>query len=198
MNNDIESAEPIEQEERLERQGKGLARIETLTFSSPDHGKPKPAIVDTQHHRPTLPPPRKLRDTEAIMQKRQELERLELELRTSEREREALENRLEGVEREITTRTRELSKIASECARVEDKTLQEQFVLLFRKSLYGGLDAHDVLTFSRVGLMLSNRKLLMAALTAEAKELDDQLALLETEAAELREKLDFDAETESL
>src|ERR1700747_2737527 len=114
---------------RPERVARGLAKVQNFTITTPGE-KAAPKIITTEHRRPTLPPPRKLRDTEAILEKRQELQRLELEIENEERERQALENRLEGVEREIDVRVRQLNVIAGECARVESKELPEQFLLL--------------------------------------------------------------------
>jgi hypothetical protein len=196
-----EPSETIEQEEpaRPDRQGKGLARIQTLTFSTDAGEKPKPAIIDTTHRRPEPEPPGKVKDTEIIAAKRAELARLELELEIADRERRTLEIRLEGVEHEINARTSQLTIIATNIQRVESKELPEQFLLLFKRSLHGALGPHDSDTFVRVGLTLANRKLLMSALQSEAKELDDQLVVLEKEAAELREKLgpDLDGENEA-
>jgi hypothetical protein len=199
MNENPTDHQPIEQEEpsRPERRGRGLAKIATLTFTTPDGEKPKPAVISTEHRRPE--PPRKVKDTEIIAAKRKELLRLELELENADRERRSLEIRLEGVRHEINARTRQLTNIAAECQQVESKGLPEQFLLFFRRSLHGALGPHDSDTFARVGLTLANRKLLMSALQSEAKVLDDELVVLEKEAAELREKLgpDFDAESEA-
>jgi hypothetical protein len=80
---------------------------------------------------------------------------------------------------------------------VEDKQLPAQFMLLFKRSLYGELGPQDLATFARVGLTLSNKKLLLSVFRAEAEDLDDELVVLEKQAAELREKLGPDAETEA-
>jgi hypothetical protein len=196
-NQDLTAAE-LEEPARPERQGKGLVKIDKSLFSTGDREKTKPAIINTEHRRPEPEPPRKVKDTEIIAAKRLELARLEFELENADRERRSLENRLEGVEHEISARTRQLTNIAAECQRVESKELREQFLLLFKRSMHGALGPLDSDNFARVGLMLANRKLLMSALQSEAKELDDQLVVLEKEAAELREKLgpDFNTETE--
>jgi hypothetical protein len=196
MNNDIDSSELTEQEERPERQGRGLARIQTFTITQPGE-KTKPREITTEHKRPSLPPPRKVRDSELIAAKKAELARLEFELLEDERARQSVENRLQGVLHEIDVRVRQLKVIAGECARVESKELPEQFLLLFRKSLYGGLDTHDLATFVRIGAMLSNKKLLLSMLQSEARPLDDELVFLEKEKEELRAKLGPDAETEA-
>lgn len=174
---------------RTERQGKGLCKIDNFPYQKGDRAKPEPpAVINTQHRRPPEPP-RKKKDNEIIAAKRAELQRLELEVKTADRERELLESRLEAVQHQIAARTRQLTTIASEALRLEDKSLPEEFLLLFRRSLYGGLGPHDLDNFARVGLMLSNRKLLLSLLQSEEKPLADQLAFLQGEAAELRAKL---------
>jgi hypothetical protein len=196
---DQEQIEPTEQEEpaRTARQGSGLVKIDRFPYKTVDREKQKPAVINTEWRPPALKAPVPIKDTALIAQKRAELERLALEVANADRLRRDLVRELEGIEHQINARTGQLDGVATNIARVEDKQLPAQFMLLFKRSLYGELGPQDLATFARVGLTLSNKKLLLSVFRAEAEDIDDALVILEKQAAELREKLGPDAETEA-
>jgi hypothetical protein len=197
MSNRTEPTEP-EAPERQPRWGRGLVKVDKFPLKAVDREKQKPAaIINVEWRPPTLPPPTPIKDTALIAQKRAELARLELEVTNADRERRDLVRKLEGIEHQINARTGQLSGVATNIARVEDKHLPAQFMLLFKRSLYGELGPQDLATFARVGLTLSNKKLLLSVFRAEAEDIDDALVILEKQAAELREKLGPDAESEA-
>jgi hypothetical protein len=184
--------------ERPPRQGRGLVTVQNPYGSKGGGEKPEPPrIINTTYTPPESEPPKPLKDTPAIAEKRKELARLELELKLADRERQALVRQLGQIQHEIDVKVGHLNWTAASISLVENKKdLRSRFVMLFKKSQYGQLDPHDAQDFARVGVILANQEFLSKYLRAEAADIDEALATLEKQGDELREKLGPDAETE--
>jgi hypothetical protein len=188
---------------RPERRGRGLARIEKFTVTTPDGERSEPVPVITTVHQPRPEPPPRWRPPQSA---REEARRLRAQAQEADSKAADLERdfdskirRVESLQREIQLKEKELGKLRQQLGELNPDKLRDRLELAyFRRSNFFYGDNAAMNQWLDAAALRANAKELRAMLTEKIENGEHEIAEAEAEVATLEAELEANAGSETV